>query len=95
MLLCPECQTNNVQLTENSTNKKGLASNLVLQCVCGFQKLFYTSKNVNKTFEVNKRMVYSMRSCGQGYAGLEKFTFCMNLPKPMTKMNYIALSNVI
>ena len=30
----------------------------------------------------------SMRACEQGYAGLEKLTALMNLPKPMTANNY-------
>ena len=29
-----------------------------------------------------------MRSCGQGYAGLEKFTSLMNMPKSTTQNNF-------
>ena len=29
-----------------------------------------------------------MRSCDQGYSGIETFTTLMNLPKPMTQRNY-------
>ena len=29
-----------------------------------------------------------MCACVQGFSGLEKFTFLMNIPKPMTKNNY-------
>ena len=47
---------------------------------------------MGKSFEVNMRVVYSMRSCGQGFAGLEKFNFGMNMPKPMTRRNYDKLS---
>ena len=42
----------------------------------------------NKSFDVNRRIVYTMRSCGQGYAGLENFTSFMNMPKPMTQNNF-------
>ena len=45
----------------------------------------YTSKPAGKNgFEVNKRVVYSMRSGGQGYSGIQKFCPLMNMPKPMT-----------
>ena len=29
-----------------------------------------------------------MRSCGEGYTGLEKFSYLMNFPMPMTANNY-------
>ena len=36
-----------------------------------------------------------MPSCGQGYAGIEKSTSLMNMPRPMTKNNYDKSTNVI
>ena len=50
-------------------------------------KLF-TSTKVNKCFEINQRIVYTMLSLGHGYAGTEKFNALMNIPKPMTVKNY-------
>ena len=35
----------------------------------------------------------SMTACGQGYAGLEKLTALMNLPKSMTTNNYDKIVN--
>ena len=50
---------------------------------------FYTSlSSDHNRFVVNKRIVYGMRACGQGYAGLQTFTYLMNIPKPMTAINY-------
>ena len=44
--------------------------------------------------EVNTRTVYAFRSCGVGHhAGLEKFSCMMNMPAPMTIMNYNNISN--
>ena len=34
-----------------------------------------------------------MRACGEGYAGLEKKTVLMNLPKPMTANNFDKIVN--
>ena len=38
--------------------------------------------SAHQSYDVNKRVVYAMRDCGQGHAGLETFTSLMNLPKP-------------
>ena len=46
-----------------------------------------------KLLEVNIRTVYAFRSCGVGYTGLEKFCCMMNMPAPMTVMNYNNISN--
>jgi hypothetical protein len=35
--------------------------------------LLYTSKKINKGFEVNKRLVYGMRLIGQGRASAKTF----------------------
>ena len=40
-----------------------------------------------KAFDVNNRIVYTMRTLGHGYAGIQKFTN-LNMPKPMTEKNY-------
>ena len=37
--------------------------------------------------------LYSTKACGQGYAGLEKLTAIMNLPKPVTANNYDKIVN--
>ena len=87
-LLCPECKSPCIQIYENLAAKKGLASSVVLTCQCDFQRSFYTSKRAGKGFEVNRRMVYAMRACGNGYSGIEKFTTLMNMPPPMTANNY-------
>ena len=41
-----------------------------------------------KTFDINARSVYALRSCGVGHTGLEKFCGLMNLPKPVARKNY-------
>ena len=60
-----------------------------------FRHEFYTSKASGKDFDINKRLVYTLRALDQGHAGLEKFTALMNMPKPMTANNYDKLvSNI-
>ena len=86
---CPECTQLALSLNENVPKKMGLASSLYIECSrCLYKNEFFTSTMQDSSFDVNKRMVYTMRSCGQGYAGIEKFTMLMHMPKPMTGKNY-------
>ena len=93
-LNCPSCNNSELQLCELFENKMGLSSNLKLACSCGFIKTFFTSKKHKSKgsgaagFEINKRIIYALRSCGEGYASLQKITSLLNLPSPMTKKNY-------
>ena len=87
VMIRPECKQNNIKLKELVNKKKGLASYFIIYCDCGYENPFYTKQNGN-SFEVNKYVIYSMHACGQGYAGLDKFNFGMNLPKPMTCASY-------
>ena len=77
LLCCPECKTPRLTIHEVFSKKFGLASLLNVNCKCGYNTDFYTSRKCfsggSKAFDVNRRMIYSMRACGQGHAGLEKF----------------------
>ena len=79
-LLCPDCHINNLSLTEKTNQRKGAASYIVVHCDCGYEHSFYTSLKQQYSFDVNKRLVYAMRSCGQGFSGMEGFTSLMNMP---------------
>ena len=89
-LRCPECMSSELSLSENEKKRKGLASCLYVRCsACDYSKEFYSSiKNKQKSFDINTRVVYAMRSCGQGYSGFSRFVSLMDLPKPMTFNNY-------
>ena len=72
VLNCPVCDRSHLKLNERMSMKMGLAYLLYVQCECGYSYDFYTSKSsAHNTYDINKRMVYTMRACGQGYAGLE------------------------
>ena len=87
---CPDCLSLTLSLQEMPQKKKGLSSYLYIRCKkCEYERPFYTSQTCNdKAFDVNKRIIYAMRSCGQGHAGIDTFTTLMNMPKPMTLKNY-------
>ena len=75
-------QEGNMTLNKVYRKKRGLASFLSFQCIrCQHSIETYTSNRctANKnSFDVNSRIAYSTRACGQGYAGLEKFSSLIN-----------------
>ena len=81
-------------LKEIVAKKKGLASLLYVSCSkCEYKKEFYTSpQQADKSFDVNKRIVYAMRACKQGCSGIKTLTTLMDMPKPMTANNYDKLA---
>ena len=91
VLSCPTCFQTTLAITENISKKRGLACELSIFCSkCKYQNNFYTSKLLNQKgiFDINTRTIYTMRTLGIGYSGIQKFTTLMNMPKPMTSKNY-------
>ena len=76
------CYVNVGMLKENYTSKAVINNPL-------------SNKKGMKPFEINTRAVYALRSCGVGHTGLETICCVLNMPKPMTVMNYNNISNNI
>ena len=57
-------------LSKNENKRTGLASSLYVSCcVCDYSKELYSSTfNKQNFFDIHTRVVYAMRSCGQGYS---------------------------
>ena len=85
---CPCCHVNNLILREVFVKRQGSASLLELYCTCGFVKEFYTSKKIGRRFDVNKRIVYSTRTCGIGHNGLQSLCQNMNMPGSISAPAY-------
>ena len=95
-LRCGDCGSFSLLLMEDSTKRKGCASTLRLLCEhCGWKFSFCTSRKQGKSYEVNRRLVYGMRTIGKGYAGARKFCAIMNMPSPPTEKAFIFNSQVI
>ena len=95
-LRCGDCGNFNLLLMEDNMKRKGCASTLRLLCEhCGWKHSFCTSKKQGKSYEVNRRLVYGMRTIGKGYAGARKFCAIMNMPPPPTEKAFIFNSRVI
>lgn len=100
LMRCPECTASYLTLQEIFEKKKGLASFLVVKCTAYDYAIdFYTSQTLKdgvkgqNSFDVNTRITYTMRACGQGHSGIEKFTTLMDMPRPMTQNNYDKIIN--
>ena len=78
---------------------------LIYLLYCGYVKEGYTSKIAvdeshtakkgTNPFEVNAWIAYALRTCGLGYAPLEKLCCIMSMPKPMTVANFDKITNKI
>ena len=83
MLPCKECFECSLILQEMNGKRKGCASNLkLLCCSCGWNNQFFTSSQISRFYEVNRRVVYAMRSVGCGHAAAKRFCGLMNMPPP-------------
>lgn len=88
-LPCKECSRLELILHEDTFKRKGCASYLRLLCIsCGWIEEFYTSSQVSRFFEVNRRLVYAMRSIGCGSTSAKRFCGIMNMPPPPRPTSY-------
>ena len=61
----------------------------------GWKFSLCTSRKQGKSYEVNRLLVYGMRTIAKGYAGARKFCAIMNMPSPPTEKAFIFNSQVI
>lgn len=96
MLPCKECFDRELTLVDDITQRMGCASCLALQCnTCGWTETFYTSERVGHYFQVNRRMVYAMRSIGCGLSAMKRFCTTMNMPPPVGTKPYASHTKAI
>ena len=97
LFACPDCYHIG-DFNVSKSNKQGLSVQFSINSKsCTWTHRFWTSKKPPKvrSFDVNKRIFYSMPRIGKGYAGLKHFLALMNLPPPMTKKNYLTISKKV
>ena len=88
-LRCADCGEFSIVLSENQLKRMGCASSLRVLCEnCGWKHEFWTSKKEDLSFEVNRRLVYSMGSTVRGHSGAKEFCTLMNMPPPPTARAY-------
>ena len=96
-MICPGCKKHNLCLKEES--KRGLAFKYSILCSglddsCRWSYTFFSSPRAknntsksSKMFDINSRIVYSMRRLGKGLSGLKTFLYLMNHPPTMSEKN--------
>ena len=93
---CKLCGESSLSLEDDPRERKGCASHLRLRCdKCGRVYTFFTSKKVKHFFDVNRRLVYAMRSIGQGEASASRFCSLMNMPPPPKPSAYSACNDAL
>ena len=94
--VCPAACKSSALTIENELNlKMGFAYKFRVTCSeCGWMQQITTSKTTQKStpgqkpYEINTRMVIGFREMGQGFASMETFCRCLNMPPPMSKPAY-------
>ena len=93
MLPCPECKQPMLELVEEK--RYGLACEMCIRCLgCAWEHSFLNTKKTERSYQINRRVFYSMRRVGGGYQSLKKFLYLMNHPPPMTEKNYRKVTTV-
>lgn len=86
VLVCCRCHKP-VKFTEAS--KQGLGFKLVVNCEdCNPVFIDSCPKINNKAYEINRRIIFTMRLLGIGINGIQKFCAFMDLPRPVFQKSY-------
>lgn len=96
LLCCPNCKQTGVKILHQK--RYGLATKCKMYCqYCSFEKVFWSSQKVEtgRAFDVNRRMVYALRSVGIGHSGAKTFLSRMNLPPPVSRTAYAKIQEQI
>lgn len=90
-LLC--CKTCHQDISFAKTGIRGLGFKIVITCGCG-DRYIHSCQLVNKSYEINRRIVFVMRIIGVGFRGL--FTFCslMDMTSMSKTLYHDILNNV-
>ena len=105
---CPQCQ-NKLSLDNIIDRKMGFCLDFELYCencevvVDTFKtSLMHTHSSKKKSkspgrkiWIVNTRAVIAFREIGKGYAAIDSFALCMNMPPPMTKNNFNVINKLL
>lgn len=93
-LVCKECGGS---ISFSETTIQGLGFKLRINCKCTnkeAQKPIESSPVIHgHSYDINRRIIFSMRLLGIGNNGIEKFCAFMCLPKSVTQKPYDAVVN--
>lgn len=92
VVICRECKAD-IKFSE--TAGEGLGFEIVVSCECGITKINSCPKIDNKAFEINRRIILTMRLIGIGFTGLTTFIGCMDIANIFDRdIYYSILQNI-
>lgn len=84
---CKKCD-NDVKF--NMKGEQGLGFKIAIQCTCGQVEVDSCPKIANKSFEINRRLVFAFRLLGIGLQGINLFCGIMDLGHGLAANTYYA-----
>ncbi|XP_011881176.1 PREDICTED: uncharacterized protein LOC105569367 [Vollenhovia emeryi] len=81
-------KTCNGDVTFGKKDEQGLGFQLAVKCKCGDSFIYSCEKIANKSYEINRRLVFVMRLLGIGIKGINTFLGLMDLGKKMSISTY-------
>lgn len=84
-VVCKECKLN---VTFTESGKRGLGFKIVISCANCDKKEVPNCPFVDKSYEINRRIILAMRMLGVGLNGTMKFCAFMDLPRPIFQSFY-------
>ncbi|XP_071574866.1 uncharacterized protein [Temnothorax nylanderi] len=92
ILKCKKC---NGDVKFGKKDEHGLGFQLSVLCKCDEKFIYLCEKINNKSYEINRRLVFVMRLLGVGIAGINTFLGLMDLGKKISNnMYYAAVDNI-
>ena len=82
---CKICN-GNIDFAEAST--RGLGFKLLINCEKCDRRYISSCPLIGKAYEINRRIVFTMKLLGVGYEGIRKFCGFMDMPRIFTKSIY-------
>ncbi|KYN07998.1 hypothetical protein ALC62_01024 [Cyphomyrmex costatus] len=92
ILICKMCKKD-IKFSKRA--EKGLGFSLSVQCKCDYEVSIPSSPKTNQAYEINRRIVFSMRLLGVGLHGINTFLRFMDIGKRFTEGTYYYLVNHI
>lgn len=93
--LLVKCKNCDKDVEFNVTGEQGLGFKISVECNCNRSEINSCPKIVNKSFEINRRLVFAMRLLGVGLKGINLFCGMMDLGHVLAINTYYAcLHNV-
>ncbi|CAH2100864.1 unnamed protein product [Euphydryas editha] len=91
ILICRDCK---LPVKFEESGNRGLGFKIVVICKCGFRNIF-SGPLINNGFEVNRRIVFTMRLLGVAREGINLFCNMMDICNGISESTYNAVTSLL